>query len=305
MINLCKNYLDVRGDYGLRFFAVMIFLYNCALFLISAFFFKPQMLALLPSLLAILFLFVHGQAAKVSGVKQLLSNAILVYATVALNYVVIGLMDSSIGGLPRMDTICAEFDFLLYNIPVALIVEKWVLLLLGSYQFLFYDFLLTIYFVYFIFPMIGMFLVYRYYVETSEGWQIFSYLFSFIVSYMINMVLYLAIPVTGPQYFLKDSFSSPLLLSPYGQFLFDNIKSGQQTLIDCFPSGHVWITVLATIWLFNINHKFKYLGLFITFSMIFATLGLRFHYTLDLLVAIPMAFIVFGGTLKFSKWWVG
>ena len=117
-----------------------------------------------------------------------------------------------------------------------------------------------------------------------------SFLFSTVnLYYALNFLLFI-FTCYRPQYYLQEIFQDPLPLSFIGKFFYGR-PPAQYTKIDCFP-GHTGIAVLISWWLGFIKHSHFKWCLFLT-SIMLATIGLRYHYTLDLLAAIPVAILSF------------
>ncbi len=61
---------------------------------------------------------------------------------------------------------------------------------------------------------------------------------------------------------------------------------------DCFPSGHTEMTILACWGSRLVSRKLFYLFLGYTPCIIFATVYLRYHYTIDVLAGAVLAFVL-------------
>jgi membrane-associated phospholipid phosphatase len=123
--------------------------------------------------------------------------------------------------------------------------------------------------------------------------------FSFFLSYLLYMVM----PAIGPRFTLHNFFTINQELP--GIFFtniiraFINIGGGipvhaidpiQMVNRDCMPSGHTWITLVNIMLAFRFNSKFKWVFFVLGFSLIFSTIYLRYHYLVDVLVGIILAF---------------
>lgn len=102
--------------------------------------------------------------------------------------------------------------------------------------------------------------------------------------------LYFFLPVVGPVVFMKEEFSIPLTANH--QIVTDAVNSFRFTY-DCFPSLHTaipWLTLFMT-W-----HYFRWparsILLFMTLSISFSTMYLRYHYGADVIAGFLWAFIV-------------
>jgi len=100
---------------------------------------------------------------------------------------------------------------------------------------------------------------------------------------------YLLVPALGPRFLLKPLEHLPLR----GLWLFQNMQHSlnrlESTAYDCFPSGHTELTILAC-WMSRIvSNRLFWVYFCYTLSIIFATVYLRYHYTVDLLAGAALA----------------
>jgi membrane-associated phospholipid phosphatase len=115
------------------------------------------------------------------------------------------------------------------------------------------------------------------------------YAFLIALGFLASYIGYLIVPARGPRFLLKHLQHAPL----QGLWAFRNMQSALDTLesahYDCFPSGHTELTILAwwssrkvSNWVFRVYFAY-------TLSIIFATVYLRYHYTVDLLAGALLA----------------
>lgn len=109
------------------------------------------------------------------------------------------------------------------------------------------------------------------------------YLFLTTLGFLISYLGYLLVPVRGPRFHLSMTAAPPL----EGLWLFNSLRGGLDWLesahYDCFPSGHVQLTMMAG-WLNR--RRFPVLSVVFlpyTLAVAFATVYLRYHYTVDVL----------------------
>ncbi|MCE5309086.1 MAG: phosphatase PAP2 family protein [Acidobacteriales bacterium] len=116
----------------------------------------------------------------------------------------------------------------------------------------------------------------------KREWEELRY-YSFLIAlgFLVSYAGYLLVPVRGPRFHLPSTNLPPL----EGLWLFDRLRSGLDWLesahYDCFPSGHVQLTVMACGFS---KRRFPVLFLIFlpyTFAVVFATVYLRYHYTVD------------------------
>jgi membrane-associated phospholipid phosphatase len=116
-----------------------------------------------------------------------------------------------------------------------------------------------------------------------------GYAFLLTLGFLVSYAGYLLVPARGPRFFLESLQTQPLR----GLWLFPRLRATLDVLesahYDCFPSGHVEMTVLAwwssrriSAWLGRILAAY-------TACTILATTYLRYHYTVDLMAGLAVA----------------
>jgi membrane-associated phospholipid phosphatase len=119
---------------------------------------------------------------------------------------------------------------------------------------------------------------------------------------LTSYIGYLLVPARGPRFFLDHLQHSPL----QGGWVVDVMRTTLDRLesvhYDCFPSGHVELTIIAwwgsrqiSKWLFRVYLAY-------TLCIIFATVYLRYHYTVDLVAgALLAAILLAAGPMMYRK----
>lgn len=280
---------DYRKDMGLGRILLFLAFYNTFLFFLSGTAFGAfRLRALYPALFSLGFFALRPWVIKLPHRFKFVLNIIPVALCIILNYYLVGVFDESVKGLHRRDALFSEFDLWLFSKPSALIFFDF-LKPLGAIGTFFYDVMMLSYISYFFLPLIGGILYFRS-LKDSEREKVGRFFFSVILFFSLNFLFYLIVPVTGPQYWLPEWFKDPLPLSSFGLGLWKMVNEGQTTFIDCFPSGHTGIAFLVTIWMFRIRHWARWPLTLTTLFIICATLAMRYHYSLDLICAFPLAY---------------
>ena len=118
------------------------------------------------------------------------------------------------------------------------------------------------------------------------------YAFLIALGFLVSYVGYLVVPARGPRFLLKHLEHVPL----QGLWLFRAMQSGLDKLesaqYDCFPSGHTELTILAWWGSRLVSGRLFLLYFAYTPSIIFATVYLRYHYTVDVLAGIATALVL-------------
>ena len=122
------------------------------------------------------------------------------------------------------------------------------------------------------------------------------YAFLIALGYLVSYLGYVLFPARGPRFLLKDLEHMPL----HGLWLFQGMQSTLDKLesvaYDAFPSGHTELTILAW-WSSKMVSK-RWFGAYFgyTLSIIFATVYLRYHYTVDVFAGALVAVILIAAT---------
>ncbi|MCL5745870.1 MAG: phosphatase PAP2 family protein [Acidobacteria bacterium] len=128
------------------------------------------------------------------------------------------------------------------------------------------------------------------------------YTFLLTLGFLVSYLGYLLVPVRGPRFHLAGVNAPPL----EGLWLFHHLRGGLDWLesahYDCFPSGHVELTVMA--WWLN-RRPFPVLFLILspyTMAVAFATVYLRYHYTIDVVAgALTAGVLLWAGPRLYEK----
>jgi membrane-associated phospholipid phosphatase len=115
------------------------------------------------------------------------------------------------------------------------------------------------------------------------------YAFLIASGYLVSYVGYLLVPARGPRFLLKHLQHVPL----QGLWLFHSMQHSldrlESTAYDCFPSGHTELTILAWWSTRTIGNRLFWIYFAYTPSIIFATVYLRYHYSVDVLAGALVA----------------
>jgi membrane-associated phospholipid phosphatase len=118
------------------------------------------------------------------------------------------------------------------------------------------------------------------------------YAFLIAVGYLVSYVGYLIVPARGPRFLLKDLQHAPL----QGLWLFQTMQGALDRLesahYDCFPSGHTELTILAWWGSRKVTNSLFLPYFAYTLSIIFATVYLRYHYTIDIAAGVMVAILL-------------
>jgi membrane-associated phospholipid phosphatase len=118
------------------------------------------------------------------------------------------------------------------------------------------------------------------------------YAFLIALGFLASYIGYLFVPARGPRFLLRNLQHIPL----QGMWFFGAMQHGLDELesahYDCFPSGHTALTILAWWGSQVISRSIFRIYFAYTALIIFATVYLRYHYTVDLAAGMLLALIL-------------
>jgi membrane-associated phospholipid phosphatase len=172
----------------------------------------------------------------------------------------------------------ADLDFRLWSVHPTVWLERVQTLALT-------EFLQIVYTLFVPAVLLIPFLIWR--KRRPEEFQYYAFLIA--LGYLVSYLGYLIVPARGPRFLLKHLQHIPL----QGLWLFRTMQTTLDRLesahYDCFPSGHTELTILAW-WSSRVISKPLFRVYFAyTPLIIFATVYLRYHYTVDVLAGIVVA----------------
>ena len=287
-----KAWDDYRLDFGLGRTLLLTAIFNVFLFfigilLLNTIIYEPLLLVLLSQVL----IHLREYIVKLRQNYIFFVLGVFVAISIVYNYLYVGLFDQYAGGLVRFDAFFSKIDMEIFNAPVA----NYIYSIIGKkslFTTIYYDLIQLSYFTFYLYPIFGGIFYYAQ-LNRSGKFKIGRYAISIILFFNINYLLYLLVPVSGPQYFLTEPLSLNLPFSNFGLWLNGLIYDGHPNFIDCFPSGHAGISILVTAWMFKIKNHYRYIFLIFCILMINATLALGYHYLLDILAALPLTLICY------------
>lgn len=127
---------------------------------------------------------------------------------------------------------------------------------------------------------------------------------AFLISlgFLVSYIGYILVPARGPR-FLLDHLQHLPLQGGWGVHVMrstlDRLESAQY---DCFPSGHCELTIIAWWNSRQVSKQLSRAYLAYTLCIIFATVYLRYHYTVDLVAgALLAAILIAAGPTMYRK----
>jgi membrane-associated phospholipid phosphatase len=116
------------------------------------------------------------------------------------------------------------------------------------------------------------------------------FIFTLSVCFYVSYAGYFTIPAYGPRTALAALHTVPLDTHPVARAIERTINELEHTKLDAFPSGHTMITVAVLIVAWKRQRKVFWWLLPVATFLIFSTMYCRYHYLVDVLAGIVMAF---------------
>jgi membrane-associated phospholipid phosphatase len=115
------------------------------------------------------------------------------------------------------------------------------------------------------------------------------YGFLIALGFLVSYIGYLLVPARGPRFLLHPLQTFPLS----GLWMFEHLQSTLDRLesahYDCFPSGHTELTILAWWGSRMVSKRLAAVYFVYALLIVFATVYLRYHYSVDVLAGILVA----------------
>jgi membrane-associated phospholipid phosphatase len=116
------------------------------------------------------------------------------------------------------------------------------------------------------------------------------FIFTLTVCFYVSYAGYFTIPAYGPRTALADRHTVPLNANAVARAIDRTINQLEKTKLDAFPSGHTMITVAVLIVAWRRARKVFWFLLPVALMLIFSTMYCRYHYVVDVLGGIALAF---------------
>lgn len=123
-----------------------------------------------------------------------------------------------------------------------------------------------------------------------------GYAFLLTLGFLVSYLGYLLVPARGPRFFLPPLHG--LWLYPHVRQTLDVLESAHY---DCFPSGHVEMTVLAWWGARRISARLGWIYAGYIAITIFATVYLRYHYSVDVMAGLAVAAVILAGAPRLMR----
>ncbi len=117
------------------------------------------------------------------------------------------------------------------------------------------------------------------------------YIFTLTFCYFVSYAGYFLLPALGPRFALASQQTVVLETTPLSRAIATTINALERTKFDVFPSGHTMIAAVVLIVAFRRARGLFWLLLPIGSGLILSTVYCRYHYVVDVLAGLVLAFL--------------
>lgn len=231
------------------------------------------------ALMAVLLLVVARAARReeqLNGPTRLLIN-FYPMAIVPMIYESLGALIPALRGAPR-DRWLVEADRVLFGTDPTVWLERFIRPSLT-------DVLLLAYATYYFFPVVVGALLWRRDPAIAR-----RFIFSLSLAFYVSYLGYFLLPAQGPRVALADRQTVTLEVTPISRTISRTLNELEHTKDDAFPSGHTMITVFCLLTAYRHERKLFVVWLPIATMLVLSTVYCRFHYVVDVLAGLLLAF---------------
>lgn len=128
-------------------------------------------------------------------------------------------------------------------------------------------------------------------------------LFGIVLCFYLSYVGYLLVPAVGPRFTLQDLQTAGLQAGRFITAVQDTLNGLERTKTDAFPSGHTAIALVTLYYAWKLREKkiFRIL-LPAALALILSTVYLRYHYVVDVIAGIALAFVTMYLAPVLNRW---
>jgi len=117
------------------------------------------------------------------------------------------------------------------------------------------------------------------------------FIFTLTVCYIVSYAGYFLLPALGPRFALAAAQKVALETTPISLAISGTLDALEHTRFDVFPSGHTMITAAVLLVAFRRARDVFWFLLPVALCLIFSTVYCRYHYVVDVLAGLILAFV--------------
>ena len=177
------------------------------------------------------------------------------------------------------DALLIAIDRALFGGDVTVMLQPYVTPLLATFFYIAYS---TYYFL----PIVLGAALWRASTESAR-----RFIFTLTVAFYVSYIGYFTIPAFGPRTAQAELYTVPLATTSVARAIERTINELEHTKLDVFPSGHTMITVVVLIVAWRRARRVFWWLLPFGISLIVSTVYCRYHYAIDVIAGIVLAFV--------------
>ena len=117
------------------------------------------------------------------------------------------------------------------------------------------------------------------------------FIFAVVLAFYVSYVGYFLVPARGPRFAQWPPENVETRTTPVSRFIYDTLNEAEKTKDDVFPSGHNMITAVCLIAAWRFDRRLFAALLPVGLLLAVATVYCRFHYVIDVIAGIGLAFV--------------
>ncbi len=128
--------------------------------------------------------------------------------------------------------------------------------------------------------------------EKSPGARFPAYVFGMLLVFYVSYAGYFVVPAIGPRFTVPHD--GPLPRGTVAKAIDDTLDRLETSRRNCFPSGHTMVTIAVLVEAARRSRKTFLAFLPFATGLVLATVACRYHYVVDVLAGLVLAFAVGG-----------
>lgn len=135
--------------------------------------------------------------------------------------------------------------------------------------------------------------------EKTPGARFPVYVFGMLLVFYVSYAGYFLVPAIGPRFTVPHS--GPLPRGAVARAIDGTLDRLETSRRNCFPSGHTMVTVAVLVEAARRSRKTFLAYLPFALGLLAATVACRYHYVVDVLAGLILAFVVGGGARALAR----
>ena len=117
------------------------------------------------------------------------------------------------------------------------------------------------------------------------------FIFAVVLAFYVSYAGYFLVPARGPRFAQWPAENVETRTTPVSRFIYDTLNEAEKTKDDVFPSGHNMITAVCLIAAWRFDRRLFWCLLPVGVLLAISTVYCRFHYVIDVIAGIGLAFV--------------